>query len=105
MKVEPLVKEKDIAMLLNCSVATVNRMVKAGTIPYIALPTSGKKNKQVRFDMEHVERWLRRQSREPSKISSREPGRRREPEMVDAVVNKEESITQGIGFVEGLPVH
>lgn len=66
----PLSTQKDVAELLNCSLATVSRMVRDQRIPFILLPTTGKKKKEVRFDMDIIERWVRLHSRQPHRTKN-----------------------------------
>ena len=52
-----LLRQREIAEMLDVSQATISRMASAGDIPHIILRT-GRRKKVVRFRFEDIERWI-----------------------------------------------
>lgn len=64
---EPLMTVADVAKRLNVSKSTITRQAAAGKIPCVKLPGW----KELRFNREHIERWIARNSYQPDARSAR----------------------------------
>jgi excisionase family DNA binding protein len=52
MNIEKLYTKQDVAKLLNCSLSKINTLLKENKIPYF------KVEKNVRFDIDDLKKWL-----------------------------------------------
>ena len=52
-----LLKQEEIADMLDVSQATISRMCSSGDLPHIVL-RAGKRKRVIRFRLEEIEKWL-----------------------------------------------
>src|SRR5204863_9811307 len=77
-EMKPLLNSKNVCDVLGISAATLSRMVKAKTIPFILI-SAGKRKSLVRFDEEVLQRWIASRTRGATRTGRPLP-------MVDEVV-------------------
>lgn len=54
----------ELSKLLGCTVRTIDRMIAAGRIPYVELPSSKKKGgRKIKFDSRDIEKWIQEHRR------------------------------------------
>jgi excisionase family DNA binding protein len=82
---EPLLNCADVAKWLNCSLATLSRLVKANGIPHVRLCGG------IRFDQEQVKAWIVAGGHQPTR-------RRGRPRMVDSAATQAKNISNGVNL-------